>query len=58
MSPQHSVYLRMEDGRLMLIVVRPDQSVERFELRPVQLLTLAREAAALAWAHFEIRPRE
>ncbi len=53
-----SVYLRMEDGGLELVIFRDGGADEVFQLRPEQLAAIARDAAILMWRHFDLTERK
>ncbi len=57
-TPLRSAYLRMEDGKPALVLIREDDEVQTFELRPAQLQAFARDAVSLLWSHYDLTERK
>ncbi len=53
-----SAYLRMDDGKPALVIVREDGAGELFQLRPAQLASLGRDAANMVWGHYDLVERK
>ena len=52
----NGIAIRYLDGKPSLAIFTNDGSVV-YELRPVQVLQLATEAAQVAWSNFDIKER-
>lgn len=53
-----SAYLRMEDGKPALVILRENGTGEVFQLRPAQIVSIAVEATHLIWGYFDLVERK
>jgi len=51
-------YIRWEENRPVLMIVHNDGIIERHDLKPTDLMSLAWEANRIMWAYYDLKDKE